>query len=698
LRGGRFRIPKRTFDCRIVAPFFKGRNAMSTVSLFEDSAGRLAAQADAVGRLAQDAGAFAAAFAAFESRDPDAFRWVLERVEILPRCELICEWLQIKLCVLRCVEVCGPPVEVERPPSLLQFAQAVVRLAEDEKRLRRAVDAVSCGDAEAFHAVLAELKLQAFCHLLCRWVCSSLWRRFCEIVCIPHIGPVPDPVGDLRAAARVMARVIENQKAFETIAKVAETLDCERTRTAIGEAGFHGECEIICWVFCTWRCAWICRELCPRPEAVLTGVHAIEEARAFALAARQLAGHPRVLFDLVTAVQGRNADLYGEIVDRFRLHPYCLQLCGWVCSVTCSEFCICICPNPVLQPWFTTVGYFGIYSDIDGTTGKTNKALPFPSLGSGGGPNFAFFGDLQLGGFCPATSPVFSGVAMKYRFLIDTGAGPQPITGGLVSPVLAGTRLVNWPQNLAGLAGPALVSTFQDVQVVAKPAPPDPTPPATGAAWFAPSTHYIPVDDNGWVEVDPNAVGGGFQTLIGFHTDNALAVPAHNPNPLPAGVAVPAGSAFTGADLSITFQATRITTMPPGTTPDYTNALAKIRINNATETNALDFAEFVTGCCTPIDATLSVQFTVDHEEMSAGGWSLAISSCSPSAPGDITPAVSGPGVTLSARGGFGTIVENTATWGNCSYTVTLSTRPGLTTGLVDRGSWPNSLTFAICGH
>ena len=125
---------------------------------------------------------------------------------------------------------------------------------------------------------------------------------------------------------------------------------------------------------------------------------------------------------------------------------------------------------------------------------------------------------------------------------------------------------------------------------------------------------------------------------------------------------------------------------------------ARFHTLNSQYVNELNFAEFVTGCCTPIDSTLSVMFTVDHEEMDAGDWSLGISSCSPSAPGDITPASSGPGVTVTPRGGSGTIVEDTSAWTNCSYTVTLSTRPGLTTGLVDRTGWANPLTFAICGH
>jgi hypothetical protein len=672
---------------------------MINLDFAEDPASRLAAQADAIGRLAQDSGAFAAVVAAFESRDPDAFRWVLERLEMLPHCELICEWVQIKLCVLRCIEVCGPPAKTDRQPSLLQFAQAVVHLGSDEKLLRRVVDAVSCGDAHAYQTALAQLKLEEYCHLLCRWVCSSLYRRVCEIVCRPQIELLPDPVSDLRTAAKVMARVIANVKAFEAIARSAEALDCVRAQSAIKEFGFANECEIICWVFCNWHCGRTCIHLCERPVPILTGTYAVEEARNFALATRQLASQPRVLHDLVTAVQNRDTDAYARIVDRFRLGPYCLQLCAWVCSITCSEFCVCLCPPPAPQPWFTSVGFFDIQSDIDPVSGKTNKGLLIAGLDYHGGPNFAFHGALQLGGFCPSTSPAFNGVAMKYRFHFDQGSGPTPITGSLVSEVVAGTRLINWPSQLAGNKAGPLIQRFQPVHIVPPPAKPDLAPPAPGSNWVDPLAHEITPDADGWIVVDPNAIGGGFQTLMGFDTTQPLAVSGGDPAPgVKAGTAVPGALQRMGTDLSITFEATRVTTMPPGTTPDFTNALSRIHINNWTEVNELDFAEFVTGCCTPIDKILSVQFTVDHEEMKAGSWSLDITSCSPSAPGDITPTANGPGVIVSDRGGSGTIVEDTSTWANCSYTATLRTRPGLTTGMVDRDFLPNPLTFAICSH
>jgi hypothetical protein len=828
---------------------------MSTDTLNENAVTRLAAQADAVGRLAQNSGGFAAVVAAFESKDPNAFRWVLDRLEILPQCELICEWVRIKLCVLRCIEVCGPPRDNLPTPTLQEFAHAVVQLASDERLLRRVVDAVSCGDANEYRAVLAGLDLNDFCHLLCSWVCSIIYQRVCEVVCTPQPVPIPDAVNEVRTAAKVMASVIADKEALEVISRAAVALNCETLQSTIEQAGFASGCEIICRLICSWRCVWVCRELCQLATPVLTGANGIDEARNFALAARQLASQRRALGDLVSAVQRRDAAAYGQIIARFGLGPYCLQVCSWVCSVTCHEFCICVCPNPALEPWFTTVGYFDIYSDIDAASGKTNKTLPFVTLACGGGPNFAFFDCLQLGGFCPSFSPTSPGTPMQYRFLyatvsttlaapisaaqtsitVTSSAGappvpfnvsvcnpgetgetitvnnisgttwtvvrgqagttpaaaaagatlwinPAPITGNLVCQVEAGTRLINWPQNLSGIAGATLVPTFQSVIIANAPTPPDPTPPVAGATWVGPTAHYITPDPTtGWIPVDPNAIGGGFQTLLGFDTTQPQVAPGAppltvppigTPGGAPAGSPVPPARQGVGTNLSIIFEATRVTV----TTVDYSNSLCKIHVNNWSEVNNLWFLEFTTGgagCCTPIDATLSVQLTVDHEEMDSGAWSLSITSCSPSAPGGIistantalataitasqtsipvfggcavfpaTPfdvslggtgeimtvtGVSGTtwtvlrgqsgttaaaaaagatlsypvsfpaGVTASPRGGFGTIVENTSTWSDCSYTVTLTTRPGLTNGLVDRTAIPNSLTFCICGH
>ncbi len=758
----------------------------------EDIVSRLASQSAAVGRLAQDSGAFAAAVAAFESKDPDAFGWVLNHQEMLPYCELICDWVRVKMCVLRCFEVCGLPQEKVETPDLQQFASAIVQLASNEKLLRRVVDAVSCGDGDDYRAAINELKLNDYCHLLCHWVCAIIYRRVCERVCTPIREPLADVASEIRAASNVFAKLVDNKKAIQNISKTAVALDCDFLRESIEVAGFGPWCELICCWICVWWCAYACREVCGVPDPIRIEVDDIEEARNFALASRKIASQPRALGDLVKAVRNRDTKAYAEIVTRYGLAPYCYQLCAWVCSGICYEFCICVCPPSAPKPIFTSVGSFGIYSDIDGTSGKTNTgAYGF------GGPKYAFFGDLQLGGFCPIDSPDFSGVQMKYRFLYATatttlpaginagqttitvasgavtpappfdvaicgipgdpveiitvnavagpvwtvvrGQGgttaaaaplgstlainPAPITNNLVSDnpprVSVCSRNIPWAQYIPGIpptAGPTSAATPQAQEVIISQPPPPPDPPnlVVGAQWTGPSAHYTAPDVDGWITVDPGSVTGGFRPLLVF--DSTQAVPGGTPLPagtpgrgssapgcVPAGSPVPASSQKAGMDMAIIFQATRVTV----STIDYSNALAKIRVNNWVEVSELDFAEFSTGCCTPIDKTLHVEFTVDHEELNAGTWSLTITSCcGTSAPGNITPPYPPAPLpvgytvsfTASDRGASGEILEDTSAWGNCSYTAELDTTPKLTTGLIDRGTLTNSLTFAICNH
>jgi len=204
---------------------------------FDDAVSRLASQSNAIGQLAQDSGGFSAVVAAFDSKDANAFRWVLERLEMLPYCELICEWVRIKFGVLRCLEVCGLPNQELETPSLQQFARAIVQLASNEKLLRQVVDSVSCGDGEEYRAAIAELKLNDFCYLLCHWVYSVIYYRVCEVVCSPDRLILGDAVSDIRAAAREIDVLLRNEKAFEVISEAAISLNCEILKSTISRFG-----------------------------------------------------------------------------------------------------------------------------------------------------------------------------------------------------------------------------------------------------------------------------------------------------------------------------------------------------------------------------------------------------------------------------------------------------------------------------
>jgi hypothetical protein len=379
----------------------------------------LTSQAEAVARLAQDNGGFSAAFAAFESKDPNGFRWVLERLELLPYCELICEWIRVKACVLRCNEICGPVRDGEQIPSLESFARVVARLSENEEGLRRLVDAVSCGDADAYSAVLNDLKLREFCYLVCNWVCSVGYRRVCEVVCRGGTASVADPLAEVRTSAKAVASLLSHERLLATLNDSAVAINCERLQSAIDEAGLVNQCEYICHWVCSYRRVWVCREICRVPTPVVGGIYAVEEARNFALALRQLTSQPRLFSDLVTAVEKRDPEAYSEIISRVSLAPYCLQVCGWVTSVSCYEVCTCVCPQ--LGSYFTAIGAYLYETQID-------SALPSTGLTIGGGPN-AFYGTLRLNG---ALQQELSGQPLEYSFWYQTITKASTTLGGSI--------------------------------------------------------------------------------------------------------------------------------------------------------------------------------------------------------------------------------------------------------------------------
>jgi hypothetical protein len=201
-----------------------------------------------------------------------------------------------------------------------------------------------------------------------------------------------------------------------------------------------------------------------------------------------------------------------------------------------------------------------------------------------------------------------------------------------------------------------------------------------GTPWGAPPTHVIVPDADGWIAVDPNALGGGFASaLIGFNTKTALPDGAPVPG-VAAGVQVPAANLKNGVDLAIIFEATRVG--GPTAPPDYTNTLSRIHINNWGEVALLDLLQFHTGNgtpCSPLSTDLDIEYTADHERMRA--WSIRIQTAAS------IPTLTLPAGTSTRSAGantaFGTHHEDISAWPTCSYTVVLRTQRALTDGLDD---------------
>lgn len=130
----------------------------------------------------------------------------------------------------------------------------------------------------------------------------------------------------------------------------------------------------------------------------------------------------------------------------------------------------------------------------------------------------------------------------------------------------------------------------------------------------------------------------------------------------------------------------------PAGAPDSTNSLTEIRINNWAEVNLLDIAEFHTGdstACTGITTSLHIEYTTDHEEMQAR--ETVISSAALRVPITVAGGPDAP----HPRGDAANQAVSTGGFAHCSYVVTLSTRAGLTTGLIDNLGRSQQKTFCV---
>ena len=154
--------------------------------------------AEAVGKLAEDEATFRRVVEAFRAQDAVRFEAELTRLHLFDRCRLICRWLCTKHCVITCIRLCGVPRRQEEYSlaEIREFARVTARIASDESVLKRFVDAVERDDAEAFGRLIAELKLERFCHQICHWLCAVRCRLVCRILCPPlpfitRVGSIP---------------------------------------------------------------------------------------------------------------------------------------------------------------------------------------------------------------------------------------------------------------------------------------------------------------------------------------------------------------------------------------------------------------------------------------------------------------------------------------------------------------------------
>ena len=341
----------------------------------------------------------------------------------------------------------------------------------------------------------------------------------------------------------------------------------------------------------------------------------------------------------------------------------------------CVELCIKDAP-PVTHAWFTRVGDFALYSDINFlTNGRTAHAVS-----AHGGPGFGFFGNLELVGDCPTTYPT-GGPPMRYRFRYESGGGLQPILATNIVSVAVGSRPITWD-----VFGTGPIVTSQTIRVAGSGATPPPAIlPPPGTPWGQIPDAVLVPDADGWVTMDPAATNGGFSGPLLKFVSTTVVPGGTSPS---SGPGVSPSDPKNGTMLRIVFEAEPVTG-PTIVSPTLTNELAKLYVNNWSAVNDLNLLQFIgvgNTPCSGLANSLDILYAADHELMAS--WSLHISTAAIIPGGD--PVL--PSGTIP-RGGVGTEHLDISTWPKCSYSVTLSTRRMLTDGETDDPTAPNTLTF-----
>jgi hypothetical protein len=664
----------------------------------QDLAARLTRTGGAMGRLAEDDTLFRATVDAFRSEDAESFSRLLDRLQAGLFCEDICRWFCSKECVLECVELCGPPTGEIGVEQIPQFAELIAKITSDEELIERLADAIERRDPATFKALVKELKIERFCHLLCHWACGVRCRLICEVLCAPRPVPQKQFVAELALAGAAIGRLANNAQQLGQVVAAAVASNCEILSGLLG--GFN-DCFLICEWICSWRCALVCLPFCrPFPPIVDTS---IEEIRGFAQLSGRLAASKDAFPRLLAAVQSEDAKAFAALVQEFKIDRYCLQLCHWICGEVCGLLCFCVCPQPETIPLFTHVGNYHvdpIFNDFkaDGTTSDHG---------------WAFTQTIDLKGILPdGTAPD----ALEYRFTYQNlgGGGVNPITGAMIPSATVIGQLEYWEWDSTLLIW---VVRSHDYFVN------NPGAVVNIQQQFGPALTVgvdTDTDPDGWIQVPrenqlfqggqgrfvPTGVLAKLDTtkLTNEIFDLTVIAP---PLPLKAGDAMPAAQKSVKPVFQINFEARKVV----GHAGVSANTLNKIALSNTTYTYnrhpdwagspppitsvpvlSLDIVELITGGgCNPLSTDLHALFTAYHPYLAT--CQVYIEGPLPVPPA-VNPPISADGEADSPIGGQ---AFNISGLKPCAYILWLTATLNLTDGYVQvYGTFNDHIAF--CKH
>lgn len=176
--------------CLIVSQQDRTDQPRSLVAVLRDLTG-------AAGAIAEGGPGLERLLEAYESGRYDEVRDVLEKLQLVRWCRLVCWWLCVLVPFIHCTRVCLElPVEVEDPPRpgdpgpLREWAKVTVALTGQPDQVGALLEAGRAFDDRRFAELIREYELARWCHYVCFWTHRLLCYRRCAFVC-PPLPPRP---------------------------------------------------------------------------------------------------------------------------------------------------------------------------------------------------------------------------------------------------------------------------------------------------------------------------------------------------------------------------------------------------------------------------------------------------------------------------------------------------------------------------
>ena len=305
-------------------------------------------------------------------------------------------------------------------------------------------------------------------------------------------------VQDLQHASAVIEKLAANPDAFNGAYNAFIASDAAKFEAALNVVGVAEHCHIVCTFFCRKHCGGLCRKFCPNPNK---GEVNAAEMLAYAQAVGPLFRDAAIVAKLLEIMQAEDINAWNEFIKRYKLEPFCYQLCSLLFSSQCRGRCQEICPA---KPLITRIGSIPI-SQIN-------------ALGYGNGPSIppfyvappnpaAGYGDHPFGGAIWLMGVFNMPAAVEYLVEVSS-TGP----GGSYNPIIVGPQV-----------------GYDNVPP--QPPPPPVPEPLTGPPWNTPRSRIQSTGaDPGWFKISELTDSDGGRTTTGEKTLLMW------PSPLPDGV------------------------------------------------------------------------------------------------------------------------------------------------------------------